>query len=133
MNNKIEEYVKENIVVGESIHNSWYNKERKVKYVYVNCPCGKDSLQHVEAYLDKDNNLQGDYHISELSWKLFGHIERKIRFNPDKKHIDILIQLIGKEEALELIEKWAKKNIAIGMILLKYIKNIKCVSEVDRE
>lgn len=125
---KMVEYVKVNIEVSDSIHKSYWNNDNDVKRAYTSCPCGNDKLQFVEVYLDKDKNIRNDSYISESAWKLYLHIERKIRLNPDKEHIDILIKLIGKDDALMLIERWAKKNIAIGMALMKYIEDMKiCV------
>lgn len=122
---KIKEYSRKNSRISEETYTSWYNNDRMVKHGYLSCPCGRDRLQFVEIHIDENNNVQGDYHVQELAWKLYSHIERKVRLNQDQKHVEILIELIGKEEALCLISRWAKKNIIVASALLKYVEMIK--------
>lgn len=122
LENIVIEYVKDNFRISEDIYPSCWNRDRMVKHVYIDCPCGNDRLQFVEARIDKDNNAEGGYHFSEMAWKLLLHIERKIRLNADKKHIDILINLIGKEDALDIVHKFARKNVAVAAALLKHIE-----------
>jgi hypothetical protein len=131
LENKVKEYVKKNVTISEKTYESWYNNGRIVKRASVECPCKSDRLQSVECHIDDNENVKGDWHIQELAWKLSNHIERKIRFRPDMEHVNILIELIGKEEALHLIHGWAKKNIAIAASLLKIVEklneNVICV------
>ncbi len=124
---KIEEFVKNNIDIHSSIFKDDYG--HNVTSCEIKCPCKHSNLF---AYLRLDengkrteNSLQ--YTISCLAWSLLTHIEHKIRMRADKFHIELLIQLIGKDEALLFLDKWSKKNMIVALALQQYIQELRKV------
>lgn len=128
---KLKEFASKNIKIKDQIHkgrNYWSKEEYPFRYVYMSCPCGNDSLQPEELICDEEGNYSESKRESveyKFGWKLFQHIERKIRLTGDVNHIKILIEVLGDEEALKLLEYWSKKNILIGLALQKYIAELK--------
>lgn len=128
-----------NLEIGE-VENSWANgvkQEDRFEFSYsIKCPCGKSSLYYNnDIWLGKSNEIKKENiedACSRASYKILRHIENQIRMNADKYHIDLLINLIGKEKAMELLEKWAKKNLIVALALKKYIEQLK-EKEINNE
>lgn len=128
---KFQEFVSKRIEIGTGVfkgRNYWSGRE----YFYINgllnCPCGEDRLFPIQIKCDengKTTESRISYAHLEGGWKLRTHIERKIRLNGSAEHIQILIDVLGDKESLELLEIWANKNILIGIALKKYIEELK--------
>ena len=104
-----------------------YEDRFEIAY-FITCPCGKSRLYSENIYLGERkeiNNNDIKRACQNASYRLMLHIEHQIRMNADKYHIYLLIEVIGKEEAIKLLDKWAKKNMVVAMALAKYIKELK--------
>lgn len=124
-NDKIFNLVKENIKLREYTHKSQYCENTRIGYCDFQCPCGKSSFMSDTIYIRKEEDYKiSDDNIIYFSHVLLKHIENQVRMNGSEYHINLLIDLIGKEEALTYLERWAKKNMIIALILKKYIQKV---------
>lgn len=127
-----ESQLKDIFKINIEVKNYWGNEGKRedrfeARY-YIHCPCGHDRLYSDDIYLGErntinENDLKRIYRLS--SSRLMTHIENQIRMNGSKFHIDLLIQLLGQEEALKLLEYWAKKNMFVALALKEYIERLK--------
>ena len=105
---------------------SIYGENRFNVFWQVTCPCKKSNL-YLTIEADKDGNIKDTIESvrTMLVNKLFQHIENKVRIRADKFHIDLLITIIGKEEAIKILDAWSKRNMLVAMALQNYIKELK--------
>ena len=122
-NDKIFNLVKNNIKLREYTDKSRHCENTRIGYCDFKCPCKKSSFMSDTIYIRKEEDFKiSDDNIIHFSHVLLKHIENQIRMNGSEYHINLLIDLIGKEEALTYLERWAKKNMIVALMLKKYIK-----------
>ena len=128
---KLKRFIERRVVIGEyivtnkDVHPNFYNQpNRYYRYVSIRCPCEKDNIQWSEEETDKEGNFNY-WKPENIAYRLLEHVERKIRLRADKYHINLLIDLIGKDEAIILLERWAKKNMVVAIALNRFVENLK--------
>lgn len=106
---KIVKFIKNNLKEEEE-------KDRVCKE-YFKCPCCNytRSLYNWENY---------SFH-NTWDFGIRSHIEGQIRLNGNAKHIKLLINILGKRRALEILEVFANRNILIGLALKSYMNKLK--------
>jgi len=122
---KFKKFVESRVTTQERVYDKYYNQEgRYYRKVSISCPCGKDRLYSSKSECDKEGNFNYWKPIHESS-RLLLHIEHQIRMNASKFHIDLLKEIIGEESTIEILERFAKKNMVVALALKKYIEELK--------
>jgi hypothetical protein len=84
------------------------------RYSYIKCPCNRVRKLGVEQYCDKNGKLLDvkDFELYSV-YRYINHLHSQIRLYGDDVHINILVDLIGIENSINLLNVWITKNINV--------------------
>lgn len=81
---------------------------------YLNCPCKKNRKVGVEESCNPDGNLKQPQEFETYSvYRYINHLHSQIRLYGDDLHINILVEIIGLDNTIELLRYWVFRNIEV--------------------
>ncbi len=98
---------------------------RDEHYILLKCPRCKKWWW--EGYGDHTLGfyITKNHAMWELCKHMVMHLVTSIRFNADVPHIDLFMDLIGKEKGKELLKKYAAKSIIVARNIRLYLKKLR--------
>lgn len=123
--NEEREEIAERIIkfMRESLVLDSYTSEEKdsgKKYKgYCFCFCGgKAGESYYNRLWEKDNfHISDERLLYEFEWTIFERFKYHIRLNASIIHIKKLIEILGKKVASSVLTDWAKRNMAVAIVL----------------
>ena len=120
------EFMKSCLVVSDYVSNSeHYGNYKNYYYLFDRFKSGEgyySRLKEKNNYEISDEELLNDF-VSVGG--MFDRFSYHIRMNGSIIHIKKLIELLGKDITISYFEYWSKKNMAVALLLNKFIEELK--------
>ena len=130
--NIIVKFSKENSVLGKKrVVDSWWHDSDNGKVVRdfkITCPaCGKSERTYYIDYGFKDRDIDKDLK-DEVYYRwaydmLSHHIKQQIRMNGCKKHMQLILDIFGEKDGMEILDMFAKKNLLVAKLICEFINS----------
>lgn len=123
-------FARDNSELGDKfVVDSWWKDEdngKEARNFKMMCPaCGKtESYRYTDyAFIDNDINkdIEEDTYYSWAYGMLSGHVKQQIRLNGCKKHMQLILDIFGNKDGMEILEMFAKKNIIVAKLISDFI------------
>ena len=123
---RIIEFMRECIRVKDYVSNDeHYGRYKSYNYIFKDWTFGEsywNRLTERKDYEISDSRLLDDF---VGMGGMFDRFKYHIRMNASIPHIEKLIEILGEKVAIFYLEYFAKKNMAVAIILKEIIKNLK--------
>jgi len=128
---RIVKFMRECLVIEDKIYEP--EKEGNKRYKFYHYYFEEGHMKFRDSYYSKIFEADGKFEIpdSHLFWEfeemggMFERFRYHIRMNASLPHIKKLIELLGDKVAMFYLGYWAKKNVAVGIILNKIVQELK--------
>ena len=121
---RIVNFMRESLRIWGSVSVSKYSGQKCKGYYFQ--VLGKHLYDsHWNYVYERDNyNLSDERLLSEFEY-IFERFKYNIRMSASISHIKKLIEILGKKVASIILENWAKKNLAIALVLKQVVDELK--------
>lgn len=137
-------FSRENMSMGEKKEREEYSHWNKTSYkswgknVKLSCPicpCNINYFLGDYAFIDRDFNkdLTDDQYYDWAYQMLSHHVKRKVRMDGCNDHMQLILDIFGEKEGLEILEMFAKKNLIVAQRICEFIQSRVLVSEERRK
>lgn len=95
------------------------------RYSYISCRCNKKNRRGVDEGCLKSGEIlnQSNFEI-DCVYRYVHHLHNQIRLYGDDVHINILVEIIGLDNTIELLKYWILKNMNVTELLRKAVERL---------